>query len=745
MIREPQARAFALVIVNYASHDLIARNTGAEVARRAGAQVFLVDNQAGHAERDAARALCAERDWVFVPQRGNPGFAAGVNTGVRAAREAGHRVFVTLNPDARAVPEALASLARGVRDHPGTLASPLIEDGGGGVAYRGSTVSLRTGRIRGGWIEGDDDPEWKNWLSGACLAFDLETFEELGGLDPSYFLYWEDVDFSRRAAAAGHPLVLRRDLTVTHDEGGTHNPRGTRAKSPTYYYHNSRNRLRFGRRFHDGNWGEWVMTTPVETWRIWTRGGRRQLFTSPEGALAAVRGAAVGIRGDGGTHRGMAPPRTLAPRRPGVGAAAHPRGGGHPGAVATAPPPRPRASTPHPEPPTGPLSGRTVLVAHPSPDLYGSDRVLLESVQALVDAGARVVTTVPADGPLVTELVRRGSRVRLCPTPVLRKAHLSARGLIDLTRLAFAASGPGRRLLREVAPDLVVVNTLTIPLWTALARRAGIPTLTHVHEAEKSAPTWVRRGLYAPLLGATRIVTNSRFSLRVLADTWGTLGERTAVIHNGVVGPTTPTRPRAALEGGPRLLFLGRLSPRKGPQVVVEALDLLRREGVPAHLTLLGSVFEGYEWFEEELRGAVHARGLDDSVDFLGFDPDIWAHMADADIIVVPSTVDEPFGNTAVEAMLAQRPLIVSRTSGLKQASVAYASVRRVKPGSARSLAKAVTSMVGQWDRVRSDVEDDRRLALDRHAPHLYRARFLEEVLDLFTQVGVAPAAGGAS
>ena len=115
------------------------------------------------------------------------------------------------------------------------------------------------------------------------------------------------------------------------------------------------------------------------------------------------------------------------------------------------------------------------------------------------------------------------------------------------------------------------------------------------------------------------------------------------------------------------------------------------------------------------------------------------------DIIVVPSTVDEPFGNTAVEAMLAQRPLIVSRTSGLKQASVAYASVRRVKPGSARSLAKAVTSMVGQWDRVRSDVEDDRRLALDRHAPHLYRARFLEEVLDLFTQVGVAPAAGGAS
>lgn len=736
----PEGCDFALVIVNYASHDLVARNVGAGIAARAGAQVFLVDNHSDDVERADAGALCEERGWVFIPQRGNPGFASGVNAGVRAAHRAGHRIFVTLNPDARATPETLASLARGVRTHPGTLASPLIETGGGRVAYRGSTVSVRTGRIRGGWVEGDGDPEWKNWLSGACLAFDLETFEELGGLDPSYFLYWEDVDFSRRAADAGHRLVLRRDLTIIHDEGGTHNHVGTRAKSPTYYFHNSRNRLRFGRRFHDGNWGEWIMTTPVETWRIWTRGGRRQLLTSPGGALAAVRGAAAGIRGDRGAHATSAPPRTAPVRRaPGAmpsrtrgsrGASVLPDAGT--ASIA-------RRSTPHPDRPRGPLSGRTVLLAHPSPDLYGSDRVLLESVQALVEGGASVVTTLPADGPLVAELRRRGSRVRLCPTPVLRKAHLSARGMRDLAGLAVSAAGPGRRLLREVAPDLVVVNTLTIPLWTALARREGIPTLAHVHEAERSASTWLRRGLYAPLLGATHIVTNSRFSLGVLVETWGRLAERTAVVHNGVPGPDHPTLPRATLEGGPRILFLGRLSPRKGPQVAVEALDLLRREGQPAHLTLLGSVFEGYEWFEKELRDTVHARGLDGHVDFLGFDPDIWAHMAAADIIAVPSTVDEPFGNTAVEAMLAQRPLIVSRTSGLKQAAVAYTAVRRVKPGSARSFAKAVRTLVEDWGEVVGAVEDDRRLALDRHAPHLYRSRFLEEVLDLLREAGVAP------
>lgn len=700
--RDVRPHDFALVVVNFASHHLVARNIGPTLAQEARALVVLVDNFSDSAEREAAADLCRERGWEFVAQPDNPGFAAGVNAGVEAARRKGLDIIVALNPDASADAPTLASLARGIREHPGTLASPLVRRPSGAYEYRGSTVSLHTGQIRGGWIEGDDDPEWKNWLGGACLATDLATFDELGGMDPTYFLYWEDVDFSRRAAAAGHPLVLRRDLTITHDEGATHTEQGARAKSPTYYFHNSRNRLRFGRRFHTSTWRTWIMTTPVETWRIWTRGGRRQLFTQPSGALAAMAGAAQGL-----FARGDHPLRDADPQIPPVR--------------------------------SGPLYGRTVLVAHPGSELYGSDRVLLESVQAFVEAGARVVTVLPGAGPLATELQRRGSRVLLCPMPVLRKASLSPSGIIDLGGEALKGLGRARRLVRAVAPDIIFVNTLTIPLWMVLGRLAGIPTLCHVHEAEKSVSPLIRRGLYAPLLLTTGILTNSRFSLKVISRTWPRLTARTAIVHNGVAGPPQASPPRADLEDGPRILFLGRLSARKGPQVALEALDQLHRKGHPARLALLGSTFPGYEWFEDELKATVRARGLQDSVEFLGFDPDIWPHMAACDIVAVPSTVDEPFGNTAVEAMLAQRPLVVSRLSGLKQASMAYSSVRRVKPGSARAFARAVTSFVDHWDKVRADTEDDRRLALDRHAPDRYRARFIEEILDLLATTGLVP------
>lgn len=60
---------------------------------------------------------------------------------------------------------------------------------------------------------------------------------------------------------------------------------------------------------------------------------------------------------------------------------------------------------------------RTVLVAHPSPDLYGSDLQLLETVTGFVDAGWRVVVTIPHEGPLLPLLAERGADILVIPFP----------------------------------------------------------------------------------------------------------------------------------------------------------------------------------------------------------------------------------------------------------------------------------------------------------------------------------------
>lgn len=371
----------------------------------------------------------------------------------------------------------------------------------------------------------------------------------------------------------------------------------------------------------------------------------------------------------------------------------------------------------------------TVLVAHPSAELYGSDRMLLESVQGLIESGARVAVALPADGPLSRELRETGADVTICRSPVLRKNALTPRGFAHLVADTLGGLVDDWKLISRVHPNRIYVSTLTVPLWTLLARLRHIGVVCHVHEGEGSAPAALRAAIAAPLLLANEVVANSRFSAGVLGRSFSSLGRRAEVVYNGVPGPCDRTPARETLDSPLRVTYVGRLSPRKGVDVAVEALALLRGRGIAAHLDLVGTVFEGYEWFESDLRTQVSRLGLDDSVTFHGFVPSVWEHLGAADVVVVPSRADEPFGNTAVEALLSGRPVIASSTSGLLEATAGYRSARTAIPGDPHSLADALADVVENWRYMRRAAWRDIPLAEERHSPEAYRHRVADAVL----------------
>jgi glycosyltransferase involved in cell wall biosynthesis len=376
---------------------------------------------------------------------------------------------------------------------------------------------------------------------------------------------------------------------------------------------------------------------------------------------------------------------------------------------------------------SAPVVRPPVLVAHPGAELYGADRMLVESATALASQ-FDVTVALPGQGPLVRELERRGLRVVLCRMPVLRKAALRPRGALRLLADAALGAVPAYRLLRRYGRAGLYVSTLTLPSWPLLAWLAGRASLCHVHEAERSAPRLLRRAMAVCPLLADRVVANSRFCLDVLTEVSPRLRRRSTVVYNCVQGPAEVVPPRARLDGPLRLLFVGRLSPRKGPDVAIAVLRELLDRGVDARLELLGSVFEGYEWFEDELRATVAHDDLADRVEFLGFQPDVWPHLARADIVLVPSVGEESFGNTAVEAVLAARPLVVSDTSGLREAAEGYACVRAVHPGRTADWADAVQQMADDWATLRAAACADAARARQRHAPEGFRDRLVEQV-----------------
>ena len=174
------------------------------------------------------------------------------------------------------------------------------------------------------------------------------------------------------------------------------------------------------------------------------------------------------------------------------------------------------------------------------------------------------------------------------------------------------------------------------------------------------------------------MIANSRYTLDVLTGTVARLraphGRRP---QRGAAAAGSP--PRTALDAPLRLLYVGRLrrarastsrSPRPGSSP----------QGVDVRLDLVGAAVPGAEWFERDLRESVRSEGLDATVAFHGYDPDPWTYAAAADVVLVPSRLEESFGNTAVEAGLAHRPVVVSDTSGLREAASGLGSAVLVRP-----------------------------------------------------------------
>lgn len=354
--------------------------------------------------------------------------------------------------------------------------------------------------------------------------------------------------------------------------------------------------------------------------------------------------------------------------------------------------------------------------------MFGSDRMFRESVAGLIEGGARVVVAVPAAGPLISELRSLGAEVVIAPGLVLRKALLRPSGWMRLIRETFRGLGSAWRIMRRARPDAVYVSTITIPLWPFVARLRHVPVISHVHEAEASGSDLLNRLLYLPHMLSDEILVNSRFSQATIRQVLPRLASRTEVVLNGVVGPATPTPLRAGPDGALRVLYMGRLSPRKGPDLVISAAALLAREGVPVEVTLVGDTFPGYEWFGEQLRRQAESASDHVSVTFAGFQPDVWAFVANADVVVVPSRIDEPFGNTAVEAVLGLRPVVVADTSGLREAAGSYATARMVPVDEPSAISDQLRALKESWTSLRADVVDSRAEALHRHAPESYRA-----------------------
>jgi len=241
----------AVVTVTYDTGETL-RPLLASIPTATSEPVVTVVSDNGSSDVDLVRSIADEHGAAFVVSGQNLGYGGGIRHGLSTITEPVEFVLVT-NPDVvlgegsidRLV-EAADRLPRG-----GSFGPRIVDETGAVYPSARRLPSLRTGighaafsRVWPGnpwsqsyWAARETSHErTAGWLSGACVLVRTSAFDEVGGFDEGYFMYFEDVDLGARLGHAGWDNVFVPDAVVMHS--GAHSTRGS-AKTMERVHHAS--------------------------------------------------------------------------------------------------------------------------------------------------------------------------------------------------------------------------------------------------------------------------------------------------------------------------------------------------------------------------------------------------------------------------------------------------------------------------------------------------------------------------
>jgi GT2 family glycosyltransferase len=213
-------------------------------------KIIVVDN--GSTDKSGERLKKEFPQYRFIRNDSNLGFAEGNNVGIRHALKRGADYVLLLNNDTIVDPgflEPLVEIAE--TDDQIGVAGPMnyfydapkvIQSIGAGInLWKGSHSIIGIREVDKGQY---NEPMEVDYVSGAALLVKRRMIEDIGLLDPDYFLYSEEVDWCYRAAKAGYKIMAVPESKIWHkvssSTGGT--------KSPLSAYYMTRNRILFMRK-----------------------------------------------------------------------------------------------------------------------------------------------------------------------------------------------------------------------------------------------------------------------------------------------------------------------------------------------------------------------------------------------------------------------------------------------------------------------------------------------------------------
>lgn len=270
-------KRLAVVILNYRRATLTIdclRSLEGEIAPFDDRQAVVIEQNSDDGSGEEIHRAIDQHDWgkwiTYVRSPVNLGFAGGNNLGMRSIEAKNYLLF---NSDARGTHGCIGAMLDALEAHPEVGAiGPRLQDPDGtpqiscfryrtplteflDAAGTGPLDRLFAKRLVPMGVF--DEPMEPQWESFACIMLRREVIEQIGYMDDQYFMYFEDMDYSRQIRRAGWKILHWPAAKVVHLRGGSSSVKSAmkaRKRVPRYYYEA---RSRYYAKFYGGVVGLW--------------------------------------------------------------------------------------------------------------------------------------------------------------------------------------------------------------------------------------------------------------------------------------------------------------------------------------------------------------------------------------------------------------------------------------------------------------------------------------------------------
>lgn len=273
---------------------------------------------------------------------------------------------------------------------------------------------------------------------------------------------------------------------------------------------------------------------------------------------------------------------------------------------------------------------------------------------------------------------------------VVRLPMLSALSNADLRGIK-SIREKMQSLENEFHSDLYHYNVGT-PALLFFQGRQDKPTLITLHGTLTTGRRKLTSGmdtlLSKALHHATWLIGVSDYVLADARSIYPEIADKSNVIYNGIESEKAPSE---ISFNPPILLCISRLVEEKGIELAIDAVGLIRKDFPDCRLLIAG---------DGPLRAGLEIQARKwppEAVQFLGWVPPdkILPLIDQSSIVLVPSIMDEGFGQVAIEAAIMSRPIVATGAGGLSEAVAHEQSGLLVERDDVQALAAAVLRLLG--------------------------------------------------